>query len=164
MWNMFIVAAMAALTGVYMLPAERSQITIQNQQARELAETMGIYRQAVVAYFSANNVTNTSVSINTLKNAGMLPTWSILYTSSTTSIWANYRDSSGVIYIYPATTPSLNIVSELLKLSQNSMNVGIYRASDNSLYSPLDGIRVTLGSLGAASIPDSAPVWIAARN
>jgi hypothetical protein len=123
-----------------------------------------VYRQAVVAYFSANDMTNTSVDIDTLKAAGMVPTWSMLYTSSDTSIWANYRDSSGVIYIYPATLTSTNIVSEVLKLSRNSMTVGIYRASDHSLYSPVDGTRVVLNSLGGVSIPDTAPVWMAARH
>jgi hypothetical protein len=164
MWSAIVVAVMAALTGFYMLPAERSYIAMKNLQARELAESMGVYRQAVVAYFSANDMTNTSVDIDTLKAAGMVPTWSMLYTSSDTSIWANYRDSSGVIYIYPATLTSTNIVSEVLKLSRNSMTVGIYRASDHSLYSPVDGTRVVLNSLGGVSIPDTAPVWMAARH
>ena len=94
----------------------------------------------------------------------MVPTWSTLYTHSATSIWANYRDSAGVIYIYPSTLPPSNIVSQILKLSRYSMNVGIYRASDNSLYSPVDGTRITLASLGGVSIPDTAPVWMAASN
>jgi hypothetical protein len=164
MWSVIIVAVMAALTGFYMLPAERSQLALENLQARELAESMGVYRQAVVAYFSANDVSNTSIGIDTLKAAGVVPTWSTLYTRSDTSIWTNYRDSAGVIYIYPATLASTNIVSEVLKLSQNSMTFGIYRASDHSLYSPVDGTRVTMTSLSGLSIPDTAPVWMAARH
>lgn len=164
MWSLVIAAVMAALTGFYMMPAERSTMAEKNLEARELAESMGMYRQAVIAYFSAHNVTNTRVGIDTLKSEGMVPTWSTLYTRSATSIWASYRDSTGVIYIYPATPASTNIVSELLKLSQYSMSVGIYRASDHSLYSPVDGTRVVLASLGGVSIPDTAPVWMAARN
>lgn len=164
MWSAIVVMVMAALAGFYMLPAERSHIAVQNLQARELAESMGIYRQAVVAYFSDNDVLDTSVHIDTLKSSDKLPTWSTLYTRSATSIWRNYRDCNGVIYIYPATLAAPNIVSELLTLSRNSMTVAIYRASDHSLYSPADGTRVALVSLGAATIPDMAPVWLAARD
>jgi hypothetical protein len=164
MWAIAMVVAMAALTGIYMLPAERSAMAVQDLTARELAESMSVYRQSVVKYFMANNVTDTSISIDALKNMGMIPTWSTLYTQSSSVIWANYRDSAGVIYIYPTTMPSVNITSELKKLSQYSLNVGLYQASDNSLYSPVDGTRVTHTSLASRSIPDNAPVWIAARN
>jgi hypothetical protein len=164
MWAITMVVVMAALTGVYMLPPERSAMAVRDLTARELAESMGVYRQSVVKYFSANNVTNTSISIDTLKSTGVVPTWSTLYTQSSTAIWANYRNSAGVIYIYPATMPSVNITSELMKLSQYSLTVGLYRASDNSVYSPVDGTRVTHASLAAVSIPDNAPVWMAARH
>ncbi len=164
MWSITVFVVMTALAGVYMLPAERSEMAVQDLKARELAESMGVYRQAVVAYFSASDVTDTSVDIDTLKGAGMVPTWSTLYTNSAATIWKNYRDSAGVIYVYPATLPSANITSELLKLSQYSLTVGIYRNSDGSLYSPVDGARITLTSLGGVSIPDTAPVWMAARN
>lgn len=164
MWNLVIVAVMAALTGFYSLSPERSLMAEKTQEEREMAESMGIYRQAVIAYFTAHNVTNTSVGIETLKDEGMLPAWSTLYTHSATSIWENYRDSAGVIYIYPSTLPPSNIVSPLLTLSRYSLNVGVYRASDNSLYSPVDGSRITLASLGGVSIPDTAPVWMAASN
>jgi hypothetical protein len=162
MWSAIVVAVMAALTGFYMLPAERSRMAVENLQAREQAESMGMYRQAVVAYFSANDLTNTSVGIDTLKEAGMVPAWSTLH--SRPSSWSNYRDGAGVIYIFPSALPSSNIVSEVLKLSRHSMTVGVYRASDHSLYSPVDGTRVALAPLGATAIPDAAPVWLAARE
>lgn len=162
MWSAMIVAVMAALTGFYMLPAERSRMAVENLQAREQAESMGMYRQAVVAYFSAHDVTNTSVGIDTLKEQGMVPAWSTLH--SRPSSWANYRDGAGVIYIFPSTLSAPNIVGEVMKLSHNSLTVGVYRALDHSLYSPVDGRRVMLPALGAAAIPDTAPVWLAARN
>lgn len=164
MWNFVIVAVMAALTGFYTLSSERSVANIKDQETRVQAESMGVYRQAVIAYFTAHNVTGTSVDIDTMKNEGMVPTWSTLYTDSAASIWANYRDSAGIIYIYPTTLPSANIVNEVLKLSKYSMNVGIYSTSDGSLYSPADGNRITLTPLPGVSIPDTAPVWMAARN
>jgi type II secretory pathway pseudopilin PulG len=161
MWALAVTVALAAVTGVYMLPAQRSLMAVQDQNARELAESMGLYRQAVVAYFSANNSTLTSVQLTSLKTAGFIPTWSTLYTQSSTSIWANYRDSAGNIFIYPTTLPSTSITSELLALSQNAVTVGVYRASDRSVYSPADGTRVSFSSLNNVSIPDAAPVWLA---
>jgi hypothetical protein len=161
MWSAIVVAVMAALTGFYMLPAERSRMVVENLQAREQAESMGVYRQAVVAYFSAHDVSDTSVDIYTLKQSGVVPAWSTLHTRP--SNWANYRDHAGVIYIFPSTLASANIVGEVLKLSRYSMNVGVYRASDHTLYSPLDGTRIALAPLGATAIPDTAPVWMASR-
>jgi hypothetical protein len=164
MWATMVVFVMAALTGFYMLPAERGRIAVEQRQARELAESMALYRQAVVSYYSANDVTGASIGIDTLKAAGVVPSWSALYTRSAQAIWGNYRDSAGVIYIYPATPAPRNIVGEVLALSGNSLNVGIYRASDRSLYAPADGTRVALAPQAAAAIPDGALVWLAARE
>lgn len=164
MWSAIVVFVMAALTGFYMMPAERTRMAVQKQEAREVAESMAIYRQAVVAYFKANDVTDTSVDIATLNASGAVPAWSKLSTSPATVTWANYRDATGVIYIYPANAAPANIVSEVLKLSRNALTVGIYRAADQSLYSPADGSRVTLPSAGGAGIPDAALVWLAARD
>lgn len=163
MWSAVIVFVMAALSGFYMMPAERSRIAVENLAAREQAESMGIYREAVVAYFAAHDVTGTSVSFSALKSAHVLPEWSPLSASSANVPWSNYRDSAGVIYIFAATPGTRNIVSEVMTLSHNSLNVGIYRAADRSLYAPADGTRVDLASLGAGVIPDAALVWMAAR-
>ncbi len=164
MWSAVIVFVMAALSGFYMMPAERSRIAVENLAAREQAESMGLYRQAVVAYFTAHDVTNTGVGMADLKSAGVLPAWSALSTRPAAAIWSNYRDSAGVIYIYAAKPAAPNIVSEVMKLSHNSLSVGIYRASDHSLYAPADGTRVTLTTLGSATLPDTALVWLAARD
>jgi hypothetical protein len=164
MWSVILVTVMAALTGFYMLPAERNHLAAENLQARDMAESMGIYRQAVVAYFSAHDVSDTSVAFGALKASGALPHWSALQAGGAASAWSNYRDSTGVIYIYPAAPAPPGIVSEVLKLSRNSMAVGVYRASDHSLYSPADGSRIVLTWAGAAAIPDAALVWSAARH
>ena len=161
MWSTVIVVVMAALTGFYMMPAERSRIAVDNQAAREQAESMALYREAVVAYFAKHDRAATSVASADLKSEGMLPEWSQL--SSASVPWTNYRDSAGVIYIFPSAAGSRNIVAEVMALSHNSLNVGIYRAADRSLYAPADGTRVALASLGAGVIPDAALVWMAAR-
>jgi hypothetical protein len=160
MWAVLIVVFAVALGGWYKWPAERQREAVVRQQANEDAETMGIYRQAVVDYFRANGATDTSASLADLKLAGVLPAWSRLSTGST-SAWTNYRDSAGRIYIFPTAAGAPPIIAELLALSRNSLNVGIYRAADHTLFSPVDGTRVALPPLGGAVIPDGAPVWLA---
>jgi hypothetical protein len=161
MWAVLIVVCAAVLGGWYGWPAEQGREAVVRQQAGEYAETVGLYRQAVVAYYKANDVTDTSASLDDLQQAGVLPAWSLLATNSVATTWTNYRDSAGRIYIFPASAGAPPIVAELLALSRNSLNVGIYRASDHTLWSPVDGTRVALPPLGGAVIPDAAPVWLA---
>jgi type II secretory pathway pseudopilin PulG len=160
MWAVLIVVCAAVLGGWYGWPAEQRRETAVGQQASGYADTMAIYRQAVVAWFKANNVTDTSARLADLKQAGVLPAWFGLGTSPAAATWTNYRDSTGQIYIFPAVGAP-PIVAELLALSRNSLNVGIYRAADHSLSSPVDGMRIALPPLGGAVIPDGAPVWLA---
>jgi hypothetical protein len=161
MWAVLIVVCVTVLGGWYGWPAEQGREAVVRQQAAANAETVGMYRQAVVAYFKAHDVTDTSVSLADLKQAGVLPAWSNLATSATAATWTNYRDSAGRIYIFPAAAGGPPIIAELLALSRNSLNVGIYRAADHTLWSPVDGTRIALPPLGGAVIPDAAPVWLA---
>jgi len=160
MWAVLIMVVMVALGGWYGWPAEQRREAVVRQQADDDAGTMAVYRDAVMAYFKANNVTDTSVSLAGLKGAGVLPAWSKLATSPTVA-WTNYRDGAGQIYIFPAAAGARPIVAELLALSRNSLNVGVYRAADHTLFSPVDGTRIALPTLGEAVIPDGAPVWLA---
>jgi hypothetical protein len=163
MWTTLVVVIMAALSGFYMMPAERGNLAVENHKARERAESMALYRKTVAAYYSAHDVTRASIDIDTLKSSGALPSWSALHTRSTDLAWANYRDGAGVIYVY-ARPGGRNIAADVLKVAGNSLNVGIYRESDRSLYSPADGRRVVLATLDADVIPDGALVWLAARE
>jgi hypothetical protein len=160
MWAVLIVVFALTLGGWYGWPAEHGREVVVEQQAHDDAETMSIYRQAVMDYFQTHNVTDTGVSLADLKAAGVLPAWSRLSTGATAVTWTNYRDSAGRIYIFPAAGAP-PIITELLALSRNSLNVGIYRAADNTLFSPVDGKRIALPALGGAVIPDGAPVWLA---
>ena len=161
MWAVLIVVFVATLGGWYGWPAEQRQEVVAQQQASDDAANMAIYRQAVVAYFKANDVKDTSVSVADLKQAGVLPAWSRLADNPAATTWANYRDSAGQIYIFPAAARARPIGAELLALSRHSFNVGNYHAADHTLKSPVDGKRVALPSLGSAAIPDGAPVWLA---
>jgi hypothetical protein len=160
MWAVLIMVVVVALGGWYGWPAEQERETVAAEQAKGDAATMGIYREAVIAWFEANHVTGTSASLADLKAAGVLPAWSRLATGATAT-WTNYRDSAGRIYVFPAAAGTRPIVAELLALSRNSLNVGVYRAADHTLMSPVDGTRIALPPLGDAVIPDGAPVWLA---
>jgi hypothetical protein len=164
MWAVLIVVVALTLGGWYGWPAEQRREAVVRQQASNDAETMGIYRAAVIAWFKANNVTDASASLADLKAAGVLPAWSRLSTASVATAWTNYRDGAGQIYIFPAAAGAPPVIAELLALSRNSLNVGVYRAADHTLFSPVDGTRIALPPLGDAVIPDGAPVWLARCN
>jgi len=124
MWAVLIVLCVTVLGGWYGWPAEQRHEAVVRQDAGNHAGTMKIYRQAVVAWFQAHDVTDTSVSLADLKQAGVLPGWSGLATGSAAATWANYRDSAGRIYIFPAAAAGAPpIIAELLALSRNSLNV-----------------------------------------
>ncbi|HEY4542828.1 MAG TPA: hypothetical protein VIG66_10705 [Noviherbaspirillum sp.] len=161
MWNIVVVAVMAALTGFYMLPAEQSMSRNHELEARQMAISMGVYRQAVRAYYTANNGTlNYSVTVAELNAGNFLPEWSHLRALGENGPWANYRNAAGTVYVYPKELPTRNMLAELLDVAHRSVNVAVYRAADSSLYSPGDNQRFPHPQTGGG-IPDGAPVWIA---
>jgi len=163
MWNIVVITVMAALVGLYVLPSERNMNSMREMQAREMADSMGVYRQAVVRYFTATGKLDWSASMDELKDGHYLPEWSSVYAQGDAAPWDNYRNADGIIFIYPKVLPETNIVPDLLALAHNSVTVTVYRAADNTLYSPGDNMPVTL-DLGGKPIPDGAPVWMAASH
>lgn len=162
MWNLLVLSVLLSVTGYYAMVGDEHQQLVQQSQAETLAGSMATYRDAVQRYFNAHPAQYGSVDITTLKNANALPSWSPLYTQPSSSIWANYRDTNGAIYIYAASLPPVNIVSEILALSQNSVLAGVYRSSDVSLHSPAFGdTGIPLPAPSKVSIPNGSPVWIA---
>lgn len=164
MWGMLVVFVMTALVGFYRVPTEHNLNRVEEVKARELAESMGLYRKAVSDYYTKYDKLSYVVRLAELKSEGLVPQWSELYTNSSTSIWSNYRDNDGTIYVFAASTPPVNIVTDLMQLSRNSLTVNVYRRTGSYLYSPIDGRYIPHPSLSGLSIPDGAPVWLAARN
>jgi hypothetical protein len=168
MWNIFIITMMLAATGIYSSSAERSYEVAKQAAGRATAENMALYRNAVVAYFTANDFKNTNAPVSKLA----LPSWFTLNAGTTGATWSNYRDASGVIYIFPMASPvtlpsaskPTNIVNEVIEVSQNSSLVAVYRASDATLYYPIDGKRIAAASLITQGVADGAPVWVATRG
>jgi hypothetical protein len=165
MWNLLMISVLTALVGVYANSGERTVAMIETNKARETAEGMALYREAVILYYTAHDVKNYSVSLEVLKTENLVPAWSTLSTGGAGSIWRNYRAADGMIYVYAGSLPPTNIQMEMAELSRYSYLVGVYRQSDMSLYSPVFGdIGISLAVLASKSVPDKAPVWIGHRR
>jgi hypothetical protein len=162
MWNFLIITMMLAATGVYTADVERNYTGAKQAINRASAESMALYRAAVVQYYNIHDLKDHSATLGALKGAHVLPASLSMDAIST---WANYRDASGVIYIFPAASesasPSTNIVNEVIEVSQNSSLVGVYRASDSKIYFPIDGALAPTSGLNTQPIADGSPVWIA---
>ncbi|WP_253546783.1 type IV pilus biogenesis protein PilM [Herbaspirillum rubrisubalbicans] len=162
MWGLIVALVMIAAGGFYSSTSSQALAVVQSNSGREVAAEMALYRQAVIDYFSAHDLRGTSVSIEALKSAKALPSWSVLYQQSDRLIWDNYRDQDGIIYIYATALPSTNITADLNQLSGNSLLVGVYRHGKSTLQSGIFGdTGIPVAALAGRGIADGAPLWIA---
>lgn len=162
MWNVAVLVVLISLAGVYATRNLQSLDAAQDSLAASDAAEMGIYRQAVIDYFSVNDLRGTSVAAATLKSGGHLPAWSRLYQQAGALAWSNYRDANGVIYVYALAVPDRNLAGELAQLARHSVLLGIYERASPTLQSPVHGnTGIPISVLSGRSIPDGAPVWIA---
>ena len=166
MWHTVMIACMVAMTGVYsMMDETMPTVSARQAKADGMAQSMAVYRQAVLSYFEdkpelKKNVD--TVAINDLIDGGMLPEWSTLNANPEATIWTNFRDNKGTIYIYAIARPPVDIVTDVLTLAYNSELVGLFRDGDRTLHSPVHGdTGIKLPPPGRARIPDGSPVWIA---
>jgi len=165
MWNLFVITVLAAIGSVYTNFGGHAASTMALNKARDMAENMAVYREAVVQYYTINDIKDKSVTLAAMKAAKVVPTWSTLYTTSTDPIWSNYRAADGTIYVYALKLPNMDIQTELAYLSRNSYLVGTYKKSGNTLYSPVFGnTGISLAALSSKAVPDNAPVWIGYRR
>jgi hypothetical protein len=186
MWNVVILSAMVAVAGYYTLSDQRILPNPEYVVARNLAASMGIYRQAVINYSSAP--ANRAVT-GPVDPSGFFPTG---YTAEVPSLWSNYIDPNGTIYVFrnPNKALPVNITAEIVSLSQNSVLAGEAGATDNKLHAPAD-VATPVGwvndvnntqdiplatdyhgappipltpSSATPIVPPGSPVWLAYRN
>ena len=162
MFNVLIVAVMAALVAFYSARAPELDRLISHTQSRNLAGDMAVYRQAVVQYFSISGSTASSVAPEVLKAANLLPGWSPLAQSGDGGVWANHRMADGTIFVYAAGATPAEMMADLLELSKNSMQVGRYD-DDCACFKPFLSGPVNIG-LPLNIIPNGSPIWIAHSN
>lgn len=162
MWHIAMVLSLASLAGLYVTFDKPALLANENVAAVNLARDMAHYREAVIAYFAQNPGVYPRVDLTALLDANVWPSWSTLQDRPTLPMWAHYRDSDGMLYVYAATKPNVNLFPELMKLTQNSVLVGVYRTGDTTLNSPVFGnTGRKLPASGSVAIPEGSPVWIA---
>ncbi len=165
MWNLAVLGVLVSLAGYYAGADRGAGATLRRAGADGLAEGMALYRDAVARYFAGHAGGGSSVDLAALRASHALPDWSLLHEAAATTIWTNYRNAAGTIYIYAARPPADNIVADIVRLSRNSVLAGVYREGDSTLYSPLFGdTRIALPTPAEAAIPDRSPVWIVAAQ
>lgn len=182
MWNVLILSAMLALAGYYTLSDLQILPDPEYVAARNLAASMGMYRQAVINYSTANP----AVTGQSVDPSAYFPTG---YTTEAASQWSNYVEPDGTIYVFrdPIKALPLNITAEIVSLSQNSVLAGESGATDNMLHAPADvatpvgwvnnghdiplatdyhvASRIPLTPSSTTPIvPPGSPVWLAYRN
>ena len=161
MWNAVMLAVLIAVAGVYTTRNLQAVDQAGASLAAGTAAEMGIYRNAVIAYFGEHDLLATSVATATLKSGRYLPQWSRMFQQTAPLAWNNYRDADGMIYVWAVSLPSRNLAAELAQLARNSVLLGVY-GSTGTLYSPVAGdTGISLSALAGRAVPAGAPVWLA---
>ena len=160
MWSIALSTVMISLIGAYAYFGQVAELGPRHHQGAALAESMAVYRGAVVRYYGTHdNERDTSVDLVTLRAQGALRDWSTLDVGR----WDNYRAADGTIYIYGDDAVAADVGAALARQSRNSLMAGTYRRSSATLHSPGHGdTRIPLAPLLARrALRDGAPVWLA---
>ncbi|WP_136416910.1 type IV pilus biogenesis protein PilM [Herbaspirillum sp. ST 5-3] len=168
MWNVMVAAVLAALMSFYSMQTERNVSTAEQNRSVYQADSMAVYRDAVVRYFTANPAQFGTVSTDALIANNDFPAWS---PQAPADLWNNFRANDGTIYIFAAAVsdqlprPPRNITDDIVRLSRKSVLTGVFRTGDTTLHSPVLGqTNIPLPDAGSVSIPDGSPVWVAMIN
>ena len=160
MWSIALSTVMISLIGAYAFFGQVAELGARHDQGAALAESMAVYRGAVVRYYGAHDdQRDTGVALATLRAQGALRDWSTLDAGR----WNNYRAADGTIYIYGDEALAADVSAALARQSRNSLMAGTYRRSSATLHSPGHGdTRIPLAPLLARrALRDGAPVWLA---
>lgn len=169
MWYAMVFSVMLAVAGYY--SGSAPLVDEQAAAARNLATSMAIYRQLLIAYATAHP----SATARNVPLAQLTAYFPLGYTQESAQLWRNYVDSDGILYVYPARALALSITNELVALSQNSVLVGD-AGIDGNLHAPanlasFDSLPPAVGHTSTdiplppgAAISAGLPVWLAFRN
>jgi hypothetical protein len=157
MFNAMIVAIMLGLVGYYGSTREDAgELAARTRQYGQAGE-MAAYRQAVVAYFTANPGQFQSAPASSLMLANSP------LAGANQGGFAHYRLPDGTILVY-ATAPQPGLMAELLALSHSSSLVGRFSGGlFRPALAPASGAASTIAT-PALAIPNGGPVWLAAIN
>jgi hypothetical protein len=158
MWNFLILMVMVSLAGFYTIFNKDDSALSGMPSSMPIAENMALYRTAVINY--RHDHPDDDSAVVPQEALSQTPPWSTLATTSPYATWANYRNASGITYIYAMSPPRVNIVNDLLQVSENSELVGENRGGTGTLYSPTKG-NTNIALPAEVSIPIGSPVWVA---
>lgn len=163
MWMIAVLIFFVSLTSFYATSAKDIVDLADNTRARHMAESMAVYRDGVIRYYNLNPGAPANVPLNTLITANVLPSWSNEVINPAASNWTHYRDALNQrLYVYAVNVPPPQVITEVLKLSQNTIEAGVFRTGNPILSSPVIGdTGIPLPSPADAAIPDGSPVWVA---
>jgi len=160
MWSIALSTVIVSLIGAFAHFTQPTELAERHGSVAAVAESMAVYRAAVVRYFSAHDAQrDTTVDLATLRNEGALRDWSTLPAAR----WNNYRAADGTIYIYGAEAPSADVGAALARQARNSLMAGTYHEASGTLYSLAEGGQhIPLAPLLARrELADGVPVWLA---
>ena len=117
MWNLVILTVMTSFAGFYSLQHEKYLPDEKVVIARNLAESMANYKEAVVSYSSAHEDVSGQIANSEISNH--YPTG---YSNDKAKTWTNYIDEDGTIYVYPAEQLPTKITNESQTYHQQITN------------------------------------------
>lgn len=155
MFMIWIVAALAMITGAYaVLDAEATPVP-QGPSSMALAMNMSTYRQAVVAFARLNPSFTGAVPATNLAP--------YLGASVPNSMWRNYVQpntgyAGSLIVVYASAAAAPGVIVGMEQLAQGSALAGV--ALGANIVSP-GNPAVPLPAALANAIPNGMPVWMA---
>jgi hypothetical protein len=155
MFLIWIVAALAMLTGAYALLGQQATPLPAGPSPMALATSMSAYRQAVLAFARANPSFTGSVPA-----ASLTP---YLGANAANAVWQNYvQPNSGyagsLVVVYATSTAASPAIVGMEQLAQGSALAGV--ALGANIVSP-GNPAVPLPAALANAIPNGMPVWMA---
>lgn len=145
MWMLWLLFALGALAGHVALSGQTGQVRAAPARAGDLAQSMAVYRTAVMAYVAAHAGFRGAVADGDL----LLPPWYVRLP------WWRNHVADGMVTVYAVPSPT-GFVAELQRLAGGSMLAG--EARGGRLHAPAFG---DTGIVLPAEVPDLAPVWLA---
>jgi hypothetical protein len=146
-----LAAALAALAGPMLASRPAEERAVSAAGARAIAESMAVYRTAVVTWAQSQPAFEGEVA----DTAVAPPAWM----RRNPSIRAAVQGRFVAVYLTDRAPPGL--LDEMLRLSGGSVWVGIAHRASGTLHAP------GLGDTGLQVpqwVPDQAPAWLALRS
>jgi predicted outer membrane lipoprotein len=151
MWVHAILVGMLAAAGWWMLEAMSDEQVTDRARGRTVAESMAVYRAAVVAFARTQPAFEGSVDDDML----LLPAW----WHGAPGVRASVEGR--MVAVYLDAPPQVDVLRQMVALAAGSILVGTARRATGTLQSP------ELGDTGIpvpTNVPDGAPVWLATRD